>query len=409
MSSPPCVVVQILTDPKQKRFFTRRDMKDLFSLDEGKGGESETARVFRDVAHEVYSADQHHNSTTATSAQSSGTDTTEAKEGKDDTEDVASAGSRRRKRLKKEPTEAVGGGLAFDVEPFKEEPPASTSTSTPPPSSSSSTGTDRILSLLFSKGGITSAMSHDSIMEGSSRAEKTIAETVAKKVAERAVEALKKSREEMRSQPLNVPTWTGRNGGYSHSGGGGGSGGGEKKRFGAVTRPGMEAKKSREGRGGERMRSYDDPHSSSSSTPSRLFDHKVSGFNAAADIPSSSAPSSSALSSSAVLARLKQRNEEGVVAVSSGVAAAQSMSSIEEREARQALSSPAMAGLLEALVDYLEGRPEGVATQQLIDAFSARLRSDQDKFVFRQLLREVAVLGRSHRGGESRWTLKGRL
>ena len=392
-----CVVwcAQILTDPKQKRFFTRRDMKDLFSLDEGKGGESETARVFRDVAHEVYAAEEPNTTADPTSNQDS-----ELKEGKDDREDVKPEGSSRRKRLKKTTTEDVGG-VSFDVEAYKEEPLQSTST---PPPSSSTPGTDRILSLLFSKGGITSAMSHDSIMEGSSRAEKTIAETVAKKVAERAVEALKKSREEMRSQPLNVPTWTGRSGGYQ---GGGTAGGGEKKRFGAVTRPGMEARKAKEGKGGERMRSYDDP-SSSSSTASRLFDHHVSGFNRVADVPSSSA-SASSLSSSSVLARLKQKNEEGLVAVSSGVAAAQSMTSIEDRDARQAFSSPAMAGLLEDLVGYLEGRPEGVATQHLIDAFASRLKTDQDKFVFRQLLREIAVLAKSSRGGESRWKLKGRL
>ena len=95
--------------------------------------------------------------------------------------------------------------------------------------------------------------------------------------------------------------------------------------------------------------------------------------------------------------------------MSSGVAAAQSMSSIEDRDARQAFSSPAMVGLLEDLVGYLEGRPEGVVTQHLIDAFALRLKTDQDKFVFRQLLREIAVLDKNNRGGESRWKLKGRL
>ena len=270
-------------------------MKDLFSLDEGKGGESETARVFRDVAHEVYAAEEPNVATT--------TQQREGEEATDEKEDVKAEGNQRRKRLKKAPIK-VAGEVKFDVETYKEDLPPSASD---PPASSSSSGSDRILSLLFSKGGITSAMSHDSIMEGSSRAEKTIAETVAKKVAERAVEALKKSREEMRSQPLNVPTWTGRSGGYQ----GGGSGGGEKKRFGAVTRPGMDSKKTKEGKGGERMRSYDDP-TSSSAAGNRLFDHHVSGFHRAADSASSSASSpSSSLSSSAVLARLKQKSEGG--------------------------------------------------------------------------------------------------
>ena len=376
---------KILTDPKQKRFFTRRDMKDLFSLDEAKNGESETARVFRDVAHEVYAADS-----TSPLPLTEGAEA-KADSGSEGSDAKAEAASKRR-RLKKPREEAAA--LPFDVEPYTAEEEAP-STSTPPPSSS---GTDRILSLLFSKGGITSAMSHDSIMEGSSRAEKAIAETVAKKVAERAVEALRKSREEMRNQPLSVPTWTGRHGGYQAAADAG-AGAGEKKRFGTVVRPGMEARRATQGREGERMRAYDDP---SASGTARLFDHQVSGYSRAS-------PAASSVSSAAMLARLKARSEEGHVAVSSGLAAAQSMTAIEDRDARQAGSSPAMAGLLEDLARHLEERKEGVATQSLIDAFASRLKSDQDKFVFRQLLREIAVLDKSGPGREGRWKLKQRL
>ena len=390
--------MQILTDPKQKRFFTRRDMKDLFSLDEAKSGESETARVFRDVAHEVYAADTAADDTSEGKA-SSQPSTDEEK----DNSNESGADQGQRKRLKKAQDSGTGDVLPFDVEPFKEEGSSSGGAAAASSSSSAATpAADRLLSLLFSKGGITSAMSHDSIMEGSSRAEKSIAETVAKKVAERAVEALKKSREEMRGQPLSVPTWTGRNG-YQPPAGGGGAAGGERKRFGTVTRPGMgEPKKAREGRDGERMRSYDDP---SSSSTGRLYDHHTAGSGRAFDTSSSSSSSSSSLSSSAVLARLKQRTEQGHVAVSFGLPSAQSMSSIEERDARQALNSPAVSGLLDALCRYLEDRRDGVTTQGLIDAFADRLASDQDKFVFRQLLRTVARLDKSGRG-EGKWKIK---
>ena len=387
-----------MTDPKQKRFFTRRDMKDLFSLDEAKNGESETARVFRDVAHEVYAADTVAEEGAEHKADNQPTTDEEKETGGDPNSDRA-----KRKRLNKSRDSGSSGDvLPFDVEPFKEEEDAAPSSAGLPSSSSSASSSpaaDRLLSLLFSKGGITSAMSHDSIMEGSSRAEKAIAETVAKKVAERAVEALKKSREQMRGQPLSVPTWTGRNG-YQPPAAGAASG--ERKRFGTVTRPGLgEVKKVREGKDGERMRSYDDP---SSSSTNKLFDHHTSGFSRTPDASSSSA-SSSSLSSSAVLARLKQRSEQGHVAVSAGLPSAQSMASIEERDARQAFNSPAVTGLLDELCAYLDDRREGVTTQALVDAFAGRLAGDQDKFVFRQLLRSVAQLDKSRRG-EGKWKLK---
>ena len=370
---------KILADPKQRRFFTRRDMKDLFSLDEAKGGESETARVFRDVAHEVYTADpdpeQKEPSHTPPSEDTAAT-----------ADEVP--GTARRKRLKKgTEDEQTEPAPTFDVEPYKEEDGSSTSTAAAGATTSSATANNRILSLLFSKGGITSAMSHDSIMEGSSRAEKSIAETVAKKVAERAVEALRKSREEMRGQPLSVPTWTGRNG-YQ----GAAAGHGERRRFGTVVRAGLETK-SRESREGERTRVYDEE----SAGGSRLFDHSVSGFTRPSD--------GSSVSSSALLARLKQRGEQGLVAVSSGLAAAQSMTSIEERDARQSFNAPLLTGLLDDLQSHLAAHREGVTTQQLIDAFSSRLTTDQDKFTFRQLLRHIAVLDKGPRGG-GRWKLK---
>ena len=111
---------------------------------------------------------------------------------------------------------------------MKDDEPTAAADTTDPAASTSSSDNNRILSLLFSKGGVTSAMNHDSIMAGSNRAEKPIAETVAKRVAEKAVEALRRSRADMRGQPLNVPTWTGRNGGVSS----------ERKRFGNVQRGG---------------------------------------------------------------------------------------------------------------------------------------------------------------------------
>jgi len=390
---------KVLTDPKQKRFFTRRDMKDLFSLDEGKGGETETARVFREVAEEVYAEEDGEEKEEKTEGEvkrvSGGSGEKMREEGGKD----RGAGQTKRKRLRKEreeddreAEEPLKAEPMFDVEPMKDDEPAADDTADPAASASTSDN-NRILSLLFSKGGVTSAMNHDSIMAGSNRAEKSIAETVAKRVAEKAVEALRRSRADMRGQPLNVPTWTGRNGGVST----------EKRRFGNVQRGGGVGEVRRSGGEveGGKMRSYVDGSTSSSSASSQLFDHQVSGFSRST-APSASAPSS------AVLARLKAKAEAGaLVSVSSGLASAQDMSSIEERDAQQSYS-PHLASLLGDLVEYLRCRVEGVSTGGLIAVFGGRLKSDQDKYVFRQLLREVAELAADRRGGggEKRWRLK---
>ena len=390
---------KVLTDPKQKRFFTRRDMKDLFSLDEGKGGETETARVFREVAEEVYAEEEEEEAgeKKAVSRDSKGNvkDESGKENGGAANGTATAAGPGKRKRLRKEreddereAEEPLKTERLLDVAPMEDdESAAATNTAdTSASSSSSSSDNNRILSLLFSKGGVTSAMNHDSIMAGSNRAEKSIAETVAKRVAEKAVEALRRSRADMRGQPLNVPTWTGRNGAVPS----------EKKRFGNVQRGGGvgEVRRNADGSEGSRMRAYAEPATSSAS--SQLFDHQVSGFSRSA---AASAPSS------AVLARLKAQAEAGaLVSVSSGLASAQDMSSIEERDAQHSYS-PHLALLLSDLVDYLRERAEGVSTAGLIAVFGARLKSDQDKYVFRQLLREVAELHKDSRG-QGRWRLK---
>ena len=108
-----------------------------------------------------------------------------------------------------------------------------------------------------------------------------------------------------------------------------------------------------------------------------------------------------------MLARLKTKAEAGgaLVSVSSGLASAQDMASIEKRDA-QLSYSPHLASLLSALVDYLREHAEGVSTAGLIAVFGGRLRSDQDKYVFRQLLRQVAELHKERATGEGKWRLK---
>ena len=395
------LTAKVLSDPKQRRFFTRRDMRDLFSLDEGGKGETETARVFRDVAEEVY-ADQPEQNAPEEEEEEEQRDSAAGDAKAEESSQASGQGKRR--RLKKERDSATSlQTVTFAVEAAKEES-SDAAAASPAQASSSAQSENRILSLLFSKGGVTSAMDHDSIMEGGSRAERSIAETIAKRVAEKAVEALRKSREGMQHQPLSVPTWTGRNGGVGADWAGGG-GGGEKKRFGTVTRPGLELRREAERKEGERpMRAYDDPTAASTS---KLFDHHVSGYSRAQ--PASGSPSAlPTASSSAVLARLKQRSEQGLPALSSSSPSAHSQSAIEDRDAVQTLSSGHLSGLLEQLVSVLSDRQAsgGCTTQELVEAFSQRLRSDADKYVFRQLLREVAVMQRARGSGEGRWTLK---
>ena len=268
----------------------------------------------------------------------------------------------------------------FDVQEYKVAPTSSSSSST----SSSGADDSRLLDLLFSKSGVASALNHDSIVDSSSAADAAIAERLAKKVADQAVAALLKSRESLKSAPIGAPTWTGRFG----------QAGAPGKKFGNVSRGGTAAGSS------SNLLLASASTSSPAFAPSdaRHFNDNIAGFRS---LDGSSA--SSVSSSSDLLDRMRNRAAITSSAVSGIDGSSSSLSSLSAASANQRSKS-----LLHDLRSYLlkhEGNG-GVKSDVLIKEFESRCETEQDQFVFRQMLRRVASLVKQNEGTVKRWRLK---
>ncbi|KAJ4954603.1 hypothetical protein NE237_011386 [Protea cynaroides] len=170
---------KILKNPQQRRFFKARDMKDLFTLDDGEDGSTETSNIFKQLAEEANIFEGH----------------------KDDQD----------KRRTLNATETCTSDSAVERE----------TKSAPGTSRIEGKGADQsdgdideetnILKSLFDAYGIHSAMNHDVIMNAHDD-EKMKLEEQASQVAQRAAEALRQSRMLRGQDSISVPTWTGRSG-----------------------------------------------------------------------------------------------------------------------------------------------------------------------------------------------------
>jgi len=73
---------------------------------------------------------------------------------------------------------------------------------------------------------------------------------------------------------------------------------------------------------------------------------------------------------------------------------------------QQAVAAPGLsahhAELLADLTKLLKRRRSGVSSEELIDIFQEKLEDEEDKYVFRQMLRRVASMSSSSR----KWSLK---
>ena len=219
---------KILKDPKQKRFFSQSDMKDLFSFQDDnntsaasrRGGEraagarnigvTETAAIFRHVADEIKRDDveppqspMQHRAAAAPAANftRNGATAADRRVSSDDEEVVYDDEDKEReherhfhrKRLKPlratsidqrassssaDPTSAP---VHYDIEPFREDRESSATDMSSSSGNDSTSSEANILSVLFSSGNLQSAISHDAIMNGSNMAEGFLVESVAKK------------------------------------------------------------------------------------------------------------------------------------------------------------------------------------------------------------------------------------
>ncbi|KZV22901.1 DNA repair protein rhp26-like [Dorcoceras hygrometricum] len=167
---------KILQNPQQRRFFKSRDMKDLFTLNEGEERNTETSTIFSQLAEEI----------NVVGAENKGTNKSKFVELKSDTDGLSIDRAHNSVSNKMEEGSADHNRGKTDDE----------------------TG---FLMSLFDAHGIHSAVNHDAIMNAHNE-EKMKLEAHAAQVARRASEALRQSRMLRSLDSITVPTWTGKSG-----------------------------------------------------------------------------------------------------------------------------------------------------------------------------------------------------
>ena len=170
---------KILRDPKQRQTFQLKDLHDLFTLGEAlPDGQTETGMVFQGT--EVQLSNE----------QSLPTPPEEGEKAK--VED--------REKMR----EIVGVSREEDWQGEDDEEGGEQI-------STASSKDDRMLSSIFARTGVHSALEHDAIISGrkSVRADPEIIAREARKVAAQAAEELQRAEEVARTIPAGVPTWTG--------------------------------------------------------------------------------------------------------------------------------------------------------------------------------------------------------
>ena len=219
---------KILKDPTQRRFFKTKDLMDLFTLGNDTAG-TETGDLFADVADEMLPGDQsdeesYFNSNSRDEgggagggifAQRSdnGGGRSNDKEPADERGSDASSmrggeASKDKKHANADQTSNVLDGVVLpgvEVRNHRKDP------SGEGVESEKKKETDMLRQLLSSKS-ITSAISHDSIMNNQSGLDDGVSRKEAAAIAQKAAAALKLSAQQRMSDPVNVPTWTGRAG-----------------------------------------------------------------------------------------------------------------------------------------------------------------------------------------------------
>ncbi|KAF2097389.1 hypothetical protein NA57DRAFT_28614, partial [Rhizodiscina lignyota] len=323
---------KILRDPKQRQTFQLRDLHDLFTLGEVEGNQTETGNLFKGT--EVKFKEEKR------AALEKGLPTPPT-----DSEDVnAIAGISKQEDYNPEDatTESTArpGGASASA--------SSKSGGTADGDGNQQNQPDRILSALFSRAGVQSALEHDAIIGSNSgktkvRADPEIIAREARRVAAEAARELQRAGEIAKTIPAGVPTWTGQ--------------------FGEAGRPpSPPARRMGMGRG------------------------RGSGF-AGAGGPSSSS----------VLSNLARRQGTALPTVrpspsSSGTSTPQ--------------TQPKGKEFLVLIRDFLRTHGGKAYTQMLIDHFNRFCGTPQRTADFKEMLKKIAVLEQGRSGGRGRWVLK---
>ena len=250
---------KVLKNPEHRRFFKTKDLEDLFTLGDDLGAGTETGDLFADVADEMLAEDQSEDESyfaTGDDGQDRGKQTRtnstggfscrqEAKGDHGPFDQELSEDAQQPSASQGQHQTAGGRADVLDgimlpgvqVRSYNQKEAAAQSVAT-----EKKTETDMLKRLLLSNS-ISSAISHDQIMDDSKIVGESMSHQEAEKVARRAAAALRSSSQHRMADPINVPTWTGR------AGLGGApavvrerqapAGAIAKPRFGNVTRPGV--------------------------------------------------------------------------------------------------------------------------------------------------------------------------
>lgn len=301
---------KILRDPKQRQTFQLKDLHDLFTLGSTEDGQTETGSIFK-----------------GTEVQLSGP-------GKSSREDDQVDSSLKEGGEKaKEPEMTSINGISRQ-EDYRGNPDEEKQADPSAEEGGQPQREDRVLSSIFARTGVHSALEHDAIINGDKtkpRADPAIIAREAKRVAARAAQELQRSAAVARTIPAGVPTWTGQ--------------------VGSSGRPEERLPISR-GRGGMRGGRGGGP------------------------------------SSASVLANLQARQ---------GDSATSSRASTPGARGR-GREQPKGRDFLVMIRDFLNAHGGSTPTQMLVDHFNRYCGTEQRTAEFREMLKAIATLEKGSRG-----------
>ncbi|KAM0721160.1 hypothetical protein Q7P37_003447 [Cladosporium fusiforme] len=179
---------KILRDPKQRQTFQLKDLHDLFTLGSTEDGQTETGSIFKGTEVKL-SANE--------------------KEGEEPTNPTPPAEVDQQQKSESEMTSIMGVSRQED---FRGNPDEENEASASGDGADHPQKEDRMLSSIFARTGVHSALEHDAIMNGDKRkvrADPEIIAREAKRVAAQAARDLQRSAALARTIPAGVPTWTG--------------------------------------------------------------------------------------------------------------------------------------------------------------------------------------------------------
>jgi DNA excision repair protein ERCC-6 len=180
---------KILRDPKQRQTFQLKDLHDLFTLGGTEDGQTETGNIFKGTEVKLSGADD--------------------KVGEDVAEPTTSTSEPEKQRAAAEMSTITGISRQED---FRGNPDEEKQAAHSGEEGDKTQKEDRVLSSIFARTGVHSALEHDDIMNGGKktlRADPEIIAREAKRVAAQAARDLQRSAAVARTIPAGVPTWTG--------------------------------------------------------------------------------------------------------------------------------------------------------------------------------------------------------